>query len=210
MKSFVLKTCSLSIIVFVLTACDIKSHIDFSKTETKESKKTEMVVSEGYSAGEQGHKLTDVAGQVIMPAIEADTSSVVPENARKFIGRYSVTVSCDDPIVFCEQGSAQLIVSLLNNGTAHRTIIHSGKVTYTSDHYRKAHWFFDEKNNQIVLERANGMRFYFNIDRNKNLLLDVAHLLDGTETNKKFYERGYPLPQKAYIMVRENQADSMS
>ena len=61
------------------------------KQKQKNQKKTEMVVSEGYSAGEQGHKLTDVAGQVIMPAIEADTSSVVPENARKFIGRYSVT-----------------------------------------------------------------------------------------------------------------------
>ncbi len=154
---------------------------------------------------DQGKKLTDVAGKPTMPIADpADaTGFQVPENAKKYIGRYRVEVSCNDAFVECDTGMSEFILNLLADGSAHRMFIHLGKVTYaTSSQYRQDHWYFDAEAHEIVLHRASGVEFYYRIDQKENLIMNLDKMAIATQQNRKYFATGNALPVKAYTLSK--------
>ena len=98
------------------------------------------------AANTQGKKLTEVAGKATMPAdTTTATRKKIPENAEPYVGRYQSSISCADPLMKCKEGTGDLIINLLADGTAHSSIIHLGQITFDSDpYYHKDSWSYDE------------------------------------------------------------------
>lgn len=65
---------------------------------------------------------------------ERKTPLALSKNAMPYVGRYRVDISCSDPYVGCERGTANFILNLLADGTAHRSIVHMGKIMFNSSH----------------------------------------------------------------------------
>lgn len=154
-----------------------------------------------------GHKLTDLAGKAVIPETiqERDTSSVLNKNATPYIGRYWVEISCSDPYVGCENGTANFILNLLADGTAHRSIVHLGKMTFnSSQHYEKDRWSYDEMNHQIIVHRQNGIKFYYSIQPDRSLKMDLNKIAHADPLNQAFFVQGNPLPQQEYILKKKS------
>lgn len=179
-----------------ISACDTKAPVEVPINQ-------EELHSEKDSSPAQ--KLIDVAGQAAIPQDEAETQINIPEIAKPYVGRYRTKVNCSDKIVYCDKGSADVILNLLPNGTAHRAIIHLGKVTFSSNElYRQDYWFYDEKNNEIVVERDNGVQLFFEVDPTGKLIMNATKVLTATERNRKFYEsRENPKPIENYVLIKE-------
>ena len=193
------------LVVLGLTGCDFKTHIEFPK---KEETKNTFDMSQDENEPVEGRKLIDIAGQAIAPeSNDIDHASIlVSEDARRYVGRYKVKVSCTDPIVYCEKGTADFILNLLEDGTAHRTITYLGTITYASaQQYRQDTWTLDEDNHQIVLHRASGVEFFYDIDKNKNLVMNLDRIANGTEVNRVYFQEGNPFPHEAYVLKPDEQ-----
>ena len=146
-----------------------------------------------------GHKLTDLAGKATMPVNMQDrgTHSALDQNALPYVGRYRVDISCSDPYVECERGTANFILNLLADGTAHRSIVHMGKITFNSSHqYYQDRWSYDEINHQIVVQRQNGIKFYYKIQPDLSLKMDLEKIAHADPLNQAFFGGAHPLPQQ--------------
>ncbi len=155
----------------------------------------------------EGKKLTEVAGQATLPvatkAIE-ETPHTIPQSAEPYVGRYQTVIRCDDPFVACEKGTADFIVNLLADGTAHRSIIHLGQITFASDvQYHQDHWSYDLEHHQIILHRGNGVEFFYHIDPDQNLVMDLAKISNQTKRNRQYFAQGNAFPKYAYRLVKE-------
>ena len=180
-----------------LTACDLNTNVQSPVVEDKSSSAKKEHITEELKA----KKLTDVAGQAVVPVMQESEKSFVPSEAQSYIGRYKVTISCDDAFVSCNEGTAEFIINLLEDGSAHRTIIHLGTITYASvKQYNKDRWSYDEKAHQIILHRASGVQFFYNIRSDKSLKMDLNKIANATEVNQKYFREGGALPQKAYVL----------
>lgn len=161
---------------------------------------------ENQNAKESGHKLTDLAGKAAMPVNleETKVSSVLNKNAVPYIGRYRVEINCSDPYIGCEQGTANFILNLLADGTAHRSIVHMGKITFNSSHqYQQDHWLYDAINHQIIVQRESGVKFYYWIQPDQNLKMDLNKIAHADPLNQAFFEEGNPLPQQSYVLEKK-------
>ena len=153
----------------------------------------------------EGINLNEVAGKATAPAhIENVTKTLkLSEAAQKLVGRYRVVISCEDKFVYCEQGSAEFILNLLPDGTAHRIFVHMGKVTFSSgQHYRKDAWVYDHHLNQVILIRGNGVQFYYDIDQQGNLVMNLNKIASFTPENRQYFIHGNPFPQFAYTLKK--------
>ncbi|OTG85627.1 hypothetical protein B9T31_10725 [Acinetobacter sp. ANC 4558] len=188
--------------LLTLTACDDKSPLEEVET-AKESISVQM--EDGVPAAK---RLRDVVGHVNHTHFSHDDHSkevTLSDDAKPYIGRYLIKVDCTDKIVNCEGGSADIILNLLADGTAHRTIIHLGKITYASNlQYSEDKWFFDSKTKEVVLERANGVTFFFNTDHPNQLIMNAKKVISGTEKNRKYFANGYPKPLRNYVLTKED------
>ena len=205
LKNVTPQMCVSMLVVLGLTGCDFKTHIEFPK---KEETKNTFDMSQDENEPVEGRKLIDIAGQAIAPeSNDIDHASIlVSEDARRYVGRYKVKVSCTDPIVYCEKGTADFILNLLEDGTAHRTITYLGTITYASaQQYRQDTWTLDEDNHQIVLHRASGVEFFYDIDKNKNLVMNLERIANASPTNIAFFQEGNPFPHAAYVLKPETQ-----
>ncbi len=158
------------------------------------------------AANTQGKKLTEVAGKATMPV---DTTTVtqkkIPENAEPYVGRYQSSISCADPLMKCKEGSGDLIINLLADGTAHSSIIHLGQITFDSDsYYHKDSWSYDEQHHQVILHRSNGVKFFYNVNQDQSLQMDLDKIANASEQNKQYFAEGHPFPQQAYRLVKES------
>ena len=73
-----------------------------------------------------GGKLSQIAAHTIGdidPAEPLPRLATLPEQAQAFVGRYVAHVSCQDAFIPCEQGSADYILTLLEDGTAREVVI---------------------------------------------------------------------------------------
>lgn len=166
----------------------------------------QMDVETSAVAEIQGKKLTDVAGRATVPVEQAEPKAkkTIPESAEPYIGRYQATISCDDPFVNCESGSSDFVVNLLEDGTAHRTLIHSGQITFASNlDYRQDHWSYDPSHHQVILHRSSGVEFFYDVDQDYNLVMDLDRTAHATERNKQYFADGNPLPKQAYRLMKE-------
>lgn len=200
MNRKIYQTCMVSLFVFGITACS-----DDHDNVSTEQQETFQTASKDDYEPLTGKKLTDVAGQVATPIDEEGLADHISDNALPYVGRYRVVVSCKDPIVFCEQGTADFILNLLPDGTAHRTVIHLGTITFASENqYRQDYWKYDELNHQIILKRVSGVEFFYDIDKDKNLTMNLDRIANATDVNRTFFQEGNPFPHEAYKLKPEN------
>ncbi|WP_407306270.1 hypothetical protein [Acinetobacter sp.] len=154
----------------------------------------------------QGNKLTEVAGKIPMPVADTTTEPQrkIAENAKPYVGRYQIAISCTDPIVKCKQGSADLVINLLADGTAYRSIIHLGKITFASNSYqRQDYWSYDSIHHQVIVHRLNGVDFFYNIDQDQNLVMELDKIAHASALNEQYFAEGNPFPRQPYCLVKE-------
>nr|WP_218950427.1 hypothetical protein [Acinetobacter sp. YH1901141] len=155
-----------------------------------------------YTEQAETKRLTEVAGQAIAPMQMAATEHHIPENLLTYVGRYTVQISCEDKFVMCESGKVDYILTLLPDGTAHRIFVNAGQISYDNKKkYRKDLWFYDEDAHQIVVARASGVNFYYNVDQDHNLIMDKNKIAIATENNREYFKSN-PLPSQNYHLIR--------
>lgn len=184
-------------IALLLTACNDKPMIDESSLQVQR-------YGDEYQKHQQNNTLSQVAGHSgIALKEEPHVHFPLSETAKPYIGRYMVRVDCLDQFAHCSRGQADFILTLLEDGTARRSIVHTGNVSF--DHkwkYWQDSWFYDEAHHQIVLHRENGVEFFYNITDERNLVMDLEKIMNGTELNRAYFAAGNPMPGKAYKLKK--------
>ncbi len=197
----------MKIVLYVICAISplwVACHNADSIAEIEATQSTQL---DHQNIPETGHKLTDLAGKAVVPEnniAEHKTASVLNKNAAPYIGRYQVEISCSDRYVQCERGTANFILNLLADGTAHRSIVHMGKITFNSSHqYQPDRWSYDSINHQIIVRRENGVKFYYWIQPDLSLKMDLEKIAHADPLNRAFFATDNPLPQQAYVLVKK-------
>lgn len=183
----------------LITGCDHTNSF-----EDLERQSNEFRNAQHEQAGE-GRKLAEVAGKATLPSHEQNSTKKLQlsERAQQLVGRYRVVVDCADPFVHCDRGSAEFILNLLPDGTAHRIFIHMGKVTYNSNnHYRRDTWAYDHGLDEVILIRGSGVQFYYDIDQQGNLMMNLDKIANFTPENRQYFSEGHPFPKLAYKLSR--------
>lgn len=157
----------------------------------------------------EGQKLLDIAGRSSMPvqAQHSNAHYVLTPLEKKMVGRYMVTISCQDPIARCDagqQGSVEYILNLMEDGSIFRLIKSFGRVyadTRTTEDYHDDHWEIVTENQKkyILVYFKNGLRFYYLIDEKGNLVMDSQR---NFAVNKTIFEHGHPYTLNNYYLVR--------
>jgi hypothetical protein len=162
----------------------------------------EQAAVQKYTEQAETKRLTEVAGQATAPIQTAATEHHIPENHLTYVGRYTIQISCEDKFVMCESGKVDYILTLLPDGTAHRIFVNAGQISYDNKKkYRKDLWFYDEDAHQIVVARASGVNFYYNVDQDHNLIMDKNKIAIATENNREYFKSN-PLPSQNYHLIR--------
>ncbi len=200
-------------ICLVLGACDSQSSMDQEESAMSQRSANEAEQDHPSQRTNTAKKLTEVAGQATLP-VTSDPKDVdqqakqLPTKAESFVGRYYTQISCEDRFVHCTKGNAEFIVNLLPDGTAHRNIIHMGKMTYENNvikpnrAYQKNTWVYDEVNHQIIINRIEGVQFFYKIDADHNLVMDLDKILNSSESNRRYFNQNNPAPAKAYVLKK--------
>lgn len=203
---------------FLLSACD-QQHPDLA-IDTEQN--TQLVdtaaiqaapqssISSALENEDQGKKLTDVAGQATIPALDNQTAhrkSKMSAQQLKYVGRYHTQINCSDDFVRCEKGNAEYILNLLPDGMAHQTIIYSGRVYSDAinhanmiQSYRKDTWSYS--NHEIIVHLDDGAAFYYSVDPQQNLVMNVDKILKANNKNNRFFKQQYPASGKTYILTK--------
>lgn len=162
----------------------------------------EQAAVQKYTEQAETKRLTEVAGQATAPIQTVATEHHIPENHPSYVGRYTTQISCEDKFVMCERGTVDYILTLLPDGTAHRIFVNAGQISYDNEKkYRKDLWFYDEDAHQIVVARASGVNFYYNIHQDHNLIMDKHKIAIATENNREYFKTN-PLPSQNYHLIR--------
>ena len=162
----------------------------------------EQAAVQKYTEQAETKRLTEVAGQATAPIQTAATEHHIPKNHLTYVGRYTIQISCEDKFVMCESGKVDYILTLLPDGTAHRIFVNAGQISYDNKKkYRKDLWFYDEDAHQIVVARASGVNFYYNVDQDHNLIMDKNKIAIATENNREYFKSN-PLPSQNYHLIR--------
>lgn len=200
-----------------ISLCMMLSACDSSKSNSKQlagsdqnHPSTEITQSKpDEPASSDGRNLADVAGQATLPEIKKlDQNNTISKKAEAFVGRYHTEINCEDPFAMCEHGSSEFIINLLPDGTAHRTIVYMGRVTVEKNEkaeaypYQKNTWIYDDQNNQIVVNRKEGIQFFYHVDAHNNLVMDIDKILNGTEENRRYFSQHNIAPTKNYVMEK--------
>lgn len=128
---------------------------------------------------------------------------VLSAQEKQYVGRYQTVIDCEDQFVSCNQGTADFMLHLLEDGTAHRSVIHSGKITFHSaEQHRQDQWSYDSTRHQIILQRANGVKFFYDIPHEGQLQMNLEKTAHATVKNRAYFTAGYALPAKAYTLVK--------
>lgn len=209
--------------VLGISICSLMSACDSSKSSSKQqhdsdtqNSSSELALQEETQAvpASDGKKLSEVAGQATLPAMAemkgfaAPNNESLPTKAEAFIGRYHVQISCDDPFAKCEKGNAEFIINLLADGTAHRTFVYMGKMTYENSDvkanrsYQKNTWIYDEAQHEIIVNRIEGIQFFYKVDEKNNLVMDLDKILNGTEENRVYFRQHHTAPMQAYVLKK--------
>lgn len=187
-------------LILLLSQCDHAKSVDqLEKYETEMSVKVGAISPEGLA-------LAELAGQATVPMIEKSVIQAnIDHTAQSYVGRYHVSISCQDPMVSCQSGTADFILNLLPDGTAHRTIIHFGTITFESiKQYRQDAWSYQPELQQITLHRANGVEFFYNIKESDRTIMNLNKIRNFSKRNRDFFSQGGAFPLHAYELKRIN------
>lgn len=193
------------LIVFALSACssDHQSKLDQANHNT----------TSNSAKPESGVKLRDVAGQATLPISSETTSDVkaLSEVGQTHAGRYHVQMNCRDPFARCSDGNAEFILNLLPDGTAYRTFVYFGRVSndisgaespVVSDYNHQDTWEYDAQTKQIIVHRAEGVKFYYNVKDNDTIQMNLDKVLKSSPENIAFFTAGHPAPKHNYTLIK--------
>lgn len=156
--------------------------------------------------------LTQVAGQATLRAETDLNPVVVPDYAKDFIGRYHTEIECDGSFAPCNEGRAEFILSLMPDGTVHRSILQYGKVfvdntkTHTTHNvtYRKDRWTVNPERTELVVNRKEGASFYYKIKDSNHLVMNLEKIYsEKQKANQELFDSGFPAPTKAYELIKD-------
>ena len=151
------------------------------------------ITEEKTQQDDKGEKLTEAAGPAVTQALEDDHVAQVSNVSMPFVGRYHTEINCEDKFAHCEKGSAEFIINLLPDGTAHRTFVYKGRVSNDSHeelanrNYKKNTWHYDEEHHQIIVQRIEGIQFFYSINDEQNLVIDRDKILNIDKSFLKFF-----------------------
>lgn len=129
------------------------------------------------------------------------------EEAKQLVGRYMVRLECEDPIVSCESGSVDYIVTLLDSGYARRTIVHLGNVSAINERqYLKNIWVYNDERKEIVVYLEEGAKFFLDVNKAQNLVMNVEKTLAESPDNQAFFAKN-TVPLRAYELKRDRTND---
>ena len=196
--------------IFLLISCDksTKSLERLNQIElNRELNATESQVKSNQNIyAEGGQRLSDAATQFTDASkseFQNHAIKSVDEHLQQFVGRYRAEIDCRDPMMHCKTGVAEFVLNLLVDGTSHRTIIHLGAIKPDSTReYYDDHWSYDAPNHQIVVHRASGVFFFYDIKDNGNLSFNLERTSSYNENNDTFFEQKNLLPMKAYVLTK--------
>lgn len=195
-------------ISLILTACSRSTPPDADQTvSASEAQPTSTAHSQ-----QSGKKLTELAGQASMPneSVSKVQQDLVDEQA-PYVGRYHVKISCKDDFVQCSEGSAEYILTLAADGSAYRSIVYTGKLfseKMAEDSnirtYRRDTWSVNPEDSELVVHLEEGAEFYYRVDKQHNLILDLDRTLDlDNQINQHLFAAGYPMPTQAYRLIKD-------
>lgn len=158
---------------------------------------------------DEGQKLVDVAGKSVMPeqTLPSEERYVLNNQEKSMVGRYMVTISCQDPIAHCDvgqQGSVEYIINLMDDGSVFRLIKSFGKVyadTRITQNYQHARWkvITEDQKKYVAVYFNEHLRLYYLIDHKRNIMMDSQR---NYEINRDFFEHGHPYTLKNYYLLR--------
>lgn len=191
-----------------LVGCSNQQKIGEVVHEERKSTSDQVVTKEAVIVQDQGEKLTEAAGPSAMHISAVEQDIPVSGDMMKFVGRYHTEISCEDAFAHCEKGTAEYIINLLPDGTAHRTFVYKGKlgsdqkIHISKRNYQKNTWSYDERYNQIIVKRIEGIQFFYNVDDNQ-LVINREKTLNDDHTNKRYFEQQKQyLPDQDYVLTR--------
>lgn len=191
------KCCKLWLLltVFYLAACHDTAPLDESKLNLEVASKNDVddVV---------GGKLSKVAAHAVNHNVD-ENNRQGSEAAQKFVGRYALKITCPDRFIGCDEGSANVVMTLLADGAAQLTVVHLGKVTFSSKMQKLSeHWTYDDAGQHIVLYRDNGVEFFYDIVEQQNLQLNLAKTRSAPGQNQRYFAEGHAFPESAYVFKK--------
>lgn len=149
--------------------------------------------------------LTQVAVKSSVKVEQESQKSILDGQTKQFIGRYITTLDCTDTYFACSNGQADLVLTLLEDGTTRRAIINLGNLTFSNNlQYSQDAWSYDAEQHQIKLHRENGVTFFYDIDEQYNLTMDLDKIATATQVNRDYFASGNPLPKKRYVLKRDS------
>lgn len=219
-KILVLSTCVLGV-SGLLSACDSqKSQLERQMTSDQAEQMTaasaeteafdEVALVPETESKEAGRKLTEIAGQASLPAEKNlhEKDDVLSKDALKYAGRYSTKIPCTDAFARCQKGQADYILSLLADGTAHRTIVYLGRMysdktqSNGGQFYRQDRWSYDAKNHEVVLHFVEGYDFYYKVIDSHHLVIDLEKNQQQEKVHLDVDGKNYLQPEKAYSLKK--------
>ena len=197
-----------------LIACD--KHESKPLTDPAKPVAQEGVVVSAANENYEGRgvkSLTQTATYNALPVEPNINPKPVPDYAQDFVGRYHVQIDCDGRFAPCTEGKAVFILTLLPDGTLHRSIVHYGKVFVNNSRhaqsdsnvsYRKDRWSVNPERTELVVDRKEGAKFYYTIKSPTRLVMNLEKIYDEKERiNLELFDQGYPAPSRAYELVKD-------
>lgn len=199
-----------------LIACDDHQSKPLPDT-TKTLAQDGVVISaanESYDT-RNAKSLTQTATYNALPVEPNVDPKPVPDYAKSYVGRYLTQIDCDGRFAPCTEGKSVFILTLLPDGTVHRSIVHYGKVfvnnsrrvqTESNVTYRKDRWTINPEQTELVVDRKEGAKFYYMIKSPTHLVMNLEKIYDEKErANQQLFDQGYPAPSKAYELVKDSE-----
>ncbi|AOA59340.1 hypothetical protein [Acinetobacter larvae] len=203
--------------MLLLSACDnywSNDVQDFSIQHSDHAASELVEHNQAYASGdgddvEQGMRLTDVVGQYASPPPQQEHSyrqGRLSAEEVKYIGRYHTFIPCSDEFIACNQGYVEYILNLRPDGTAHRTIIHLGRLYSgqigTIKSYRKDSWNYDEQHKELVIHLVEGAELFYSVNERLELRLNIEKTLNVNQLNHDFFSKRYPAPNYSYVLKK--------
>jgi hypothetical protein len=201
-----------------LTGCDYQQARPLADTSASFEEEGPLAQIDRGDNSQQANSLTQNAIRTTFPA-EAEIAAVpVPDYALDFVGRYHTQIDCDGHFAPCTEGKAEFILTLLPDGTLHRSIVQYGKVfndnarqvhANSNMTYRKERWSINPQRTELVVVRKEGAKFYYTIKNNNRLVMNLEKNYSEKErVNQELFNQGYPAPPKAYELRKDPQSQT--
>lgn len=170
---------------------------------------------EQASSDTEAMSLNQVAGQATLPhPVVRKHDHHQPSGADLiYAGRYHARIPCTDPFAGCvnNEKEAEYILNLLNDGSVYWTNTSFGRlgsdpsrsVAKIEQTCKQVHWHVHKELNEIMVRcDAADLNLYYQINSNRDLVLNLDKMWnEGNGNNRKFFKE-YPFPQQAYVFKR--------